>query len=186
MPPTSAGLHTAVAVATILCALPAAAAGPTGAPALGTVTGTLTLDGTAIPLHNAVAVAYRNPFIKANMFMVALAPGPIVADPKAGETPSERLDQAVTTGITIDMDDTVHCVSLIIRHPSLGERRLVKVGFKVCDPDAVKIVDSVRVEGTVKSSPDGAEETISEHKVSYSLTFNAPVSKEAPSAHDHH
>jgi hypothetical protein len=180
---TSVSLRTAVAA--ILCALPAGAAGPPGAPALGTVTGTLTLDGTAIPLHNAVAVAYRNPFINANMFMVALAPGPIVADPRAGKTPMERLDQAVTTGITIDMDDTIHCASLVIRHPSLGGRRLAKVGFKVCDPGAIKIVDSTRVEGMVRSSPDGAEETISGHKVSYSLTFNAPVSQGAPSAHDH-
>lgn len=185
MAPPSAGLHTAVAVAAILCALPAGAAEPTGAPALGTVTGTLTLDGTAISLHNAVAIAYRNPIVEVNMLMVALAPGPVVADPRPGEWPTERLDQEVTTGITIELNDAAHCVSLVIRHPSLGGQRLAKVGFKVCEPGAIKIVDSTRVEGRVRSSPDGAEETISGHKVSYSLTFNAPTTKWAPAARDH-
>jgi hypothetical protein len=152
-------------------------AGPT--PGRGTVTGSLILDGKAIVVHSAMAVGFTNPFSKVKGLRVALSAAPVALDPRPANTATERaerLDHAVTEGITIDMEvDPRRCGILVVRAPSLGERRLVKTS-DVCAAAAITI-DSDRVEGTVTSSPDGKEEIISGHKVSYTLHFNAPIMK---------
>ncbi len=172
-------LATAGRPAAAAAALQPPAATAQTAPKLGTVTGTLILDGKPIALHSAVAVTSLNPIMGMNMLKVALTPEQIPIDPRPADTLADRLDQTFKTGLSLDMDDAARCLVLMIRDPSLGDRRLVKTGFAVCGADAVRVVGSERVEGTVMSSPDGKEEIVSGHKVSFTLHFNAPVAKQS-------
>jgi hypothetical protein len=144
----------------------------------GTVTGSFALDGKAIALHGATARISHNPLVSKNDgYTVALTPAPLSFDPRPAETAGDRFDKAVTAGMTLEItvfDKGVLDCMLLIRDPSLGERRILKTG--ACPAGAVTVGPD-RVEGTVMTSPDGKEETLSGHKVSYTLRFNARVVK---------
>lgn len=149
------------------------------APASGTVTGTLVVDGKPIALHTASAISYPHPFDGTKkVFKVALSPAPVKIDRQSGRPFADAFDQAVTQGLTVDLDDAANCQFLLIRDPSLGDRRIAKAGSMppVCAPGAITIAAD-RVTGTLMSSPDGGEEALSGHKVSYKLRFNAPLMK---------
>jgi hypothetical protein len=144
------------------------------APARGTVTGSLVVDGKAIVLKSATAGPQYG------FFTVFLSPAPIVVEPRPPRTTVSQLDETMTTGMTVtlaDMAGSAHCVTLIIRDPSLGGRRLVKTGKEACPDGAVTIVEADRIDGTVMSSPAGKEETVSGHRVSFNLRFSAPMVK---------
>lgn len=153
-------------------------AAPPAGPAPGTVTGSLLLDGKPIVVRNATAISVPSPIVRGeNAYIVALSSTPVSVDPRPADTLADRFDRAFEAGaslrISVFTNGSLDCM-LLIRDPSLGDRRVLKLG--ACPAGAVTVGPG-RVHGTVVSSTDGKEETLSGHKVSYTLRFDAPVVK---------
>jgi hypothetical protein len=148
----------------------------------GTVDGDLTLDGKSLGLRYAVAVSRPDVFDeKKEGFTVALTARPLPPGVIDSARIVESVDEAVKEGVVLHIGQNAYC-KIVIRDRLLAGRELQNMGGFVCRDDSVTVWGPDRVEGTVMSAHKGQEEEIAQHRVRYTLHFNAPILKRFPLA----